>query len=295
MILDARRFFRSVVAPRTGRDGRSRRGSGDDRLRRQNAIGPALALYARVLAARWPVLLALAVGYAFVMAAAAMAWKAIPVSPAWMEIGLRAAKLLADAAVWGFIGAVLAQLTLATADRRPVEPTGVVAACASAFPIIAVTVLVMDVTSLPLTLRRIHLMTSGQLATQADPLAALTVPFAILDIVAFWLLAMAIPVRIDRELPVLETLKVSARLASRRWRTMLLIFFVTAILFMAMLLVTALARWPGDANAPAGGTDRYLVDASHRLIYFGWALFWPVLYVTFRDQEDAGAVAQTFD
>lgn len=264
-------------------------------MRRPNAIGPALALYARVLAARWPMLMALAIGYGVVMAAAGMVWKAIPVSPAWLEICLRAAKLLADAAIWGFVGAVLAHLTLATADRRPIELTGVVAACASAFPIIALTVLVMDVTSLPLTIWRIHGITSGQLATQAAPLAALSLPFAILDIVAFWILALAIPVRIDRELPVLGTLKVSARLASRRWRTMLLIFSVTAIVYVAMLLVTALASWTGDANGPVGGTYRYLLDVPRYIIQLAWALIWPVLYVTFRDQEGLGAVADAFD
>lgn len=264
-----------------------------------SAIGPALRLYGRVLKAHWPALLALTVAYPLVNWGAGQAWKALPVATGWVEIGLNGAQILVWAMAWGLMGAMLAQLTLATTDRRPADPGAILRACASALPMIAVMVLITDVTSLPLSLWRSHMAASGQVGGQAGLLGALTLAFAVLDAVAFWLLAMAVPARLDQELSLMETMKTSARLSRQRWRTMLLVFAlagVGVVVMMMVLVVPVVAGGvPADGKPPPWTTDTYLWKAPIQVLSVAWMLLWPVLYVTFRDQEGTGGLAGTFD
>ncbi|MDB5468506.1 MAG: hypothetical protein JWR84_66 [Caulobacter sp.] len=263
------------------------------------ALRPTLRIYGRVLKAHWPALLALTFAYPLVNWGAGLAWKALPVASGWLEIGLNGAQILAWAMAWGLMGAVLTQLTLATTDRRPADPGALLRACASALPVIAVMVLITDVTSLPLSLWRTHLAASGQMAGQAALLSILTLPFAVLDAVAFWLLALAVSVRLDQDLSLVEAMKASARLSRRRWRSMLLVVFLTGlgiVVMMTVLVIAAFARGiPADGKPPAWMTDSYLWRAPIQVLSVAWLLFWPALYVTFRDQEGAGGVAGTFE
>ncbi len=263
-----------------------------------NAIGPALRVYGRVLKQHWPMLLALTVAYPLVSWGASLAWKAWPVATGWVEIGLRGLQMLVWAMAWALMGAVLAQLTLATTDRRPADPGALLRACASALPVIAVVVLLTDATSLPLSLWRSQVTASGQL-TQAGQLALLSVPFGILDLVVLWFLAMAVPIRLDRDLSLLGSLRASARFGRRRWRTLFMVFLVAGlgILALSTLLaaVSLAGRDPADGPASSLMNDSYLWRIPGQVLSMAWILFWPTLYVVFRDQEGTGVVAETFD
>jgi hypothetical protein len=263
-----------------------------------NAIGPALRVYGRVLKQHWPMLLALTVAYPLVSWGASLAWKALPVATGWVEIGLRGLQMLVWAMAWGLMGAVLAQLTLATTDRRPADPGALLRACASALPVVVVLVLLTDASSLPLSLWRTQIAASGQV-TQAGLLVLLSLPFAILDVVVIWFLAMAVPFRLDRDLSLLGSLKASARLGRRRWRTIVMVFLVAGLGVLALsALLAALSltgRDPADGQAPSWMTDNYLWRIPGQVLSMAWILFWPSLYVVFRDQEGTGVVAETFD
>lgn len=261
------------------------------------AIGPALRVYGQVVKAHWPALLALTIAYPLLNWGASLAWKAMPVATGWVEIGLNGCQILIWAMAWGLMGAFLTQLTLATADGRPADPGSLLRACASALPVVAVMVLISDVTSLPLSLWRTHLATSGQIGEAASWVGLLSLPFAILDTVAFWLLAMAVPVRLDQELPLSATMKASAGYGRRRWKTMLLLLFLTGAGAMAIgvaVMVPLAEGVRGDGKPPSWMTDTYLWQAPIQVLSVAWMLFWPALYVAFRDQEGTGAVAETF-
>ncbi|MDO9335585.1 MAG: hypothetical protein Q7T61_04235 [Caulobacter sp.] len=265
-----------------------------------SAIGPALRLYGRVVKTHWPVLLALTVAFPLMNWGASLAWKALPVAPGWAEIVMKGVSILAWGMAWGLIGAVLAQLTLATADRRPADLGVILRACASALPVVALMVLITDATSLPLSLWRSHLATSGQIqnADLVGLLGVLTLPFAVLDAMAFWLLAMAVPIRLDRDLSLTETVKESARLGRKRWRTILLMSFVAGLALVVVGVVVALigiaAATVLAAKPPAPAADSYLWKAPLQALSMLWLLFWPALYVVFRDQDEDGGVAATF-
>lgn len=263
-----------------------------------NAIGPALGLYGRVLKTHWPVLLALTIAYPLINWGSSLAWKAMPVATGWVEIGLNGAQILIWAMAWGLMGAFLAQLTLATSDGRPAGGGALLRACASAIPMVAVMVLITDVSSLPLSLWRTHLSTSGDLGGAVALAGSLSLPFAILDAVAFWLLAMAVPIRLDQELSLLATMKASAGYGRRRWRTMLLVFVLTGVglvaIALAIMIPVFAAGVPTDGKPPSWVTDSYLWQVPVQVLSVAWMQFWPALYVTFRDQEGTGAVADTF-
>ena len=267
-------------------------------MKHPNAIGPAFRVYGRVLKQHWPMLLALTVAYPLVSWGASLAWKAWPVATGWVEIGLKGLQMLVWAMAWGLMGAVVAQLTLATTDRRPSDPAALLRACASAVPVVAVIVLLTDASSLPLSLWRTHLAQTGAVGEQTNLLLVLTLPFAILDAVTYWLLALAISARLDQDLPLIATMKASARLTRKRWRTMLLLFILTGVglMIMVMALLVAMFRGgvPTDGNPPAWIADSYLWKAPFQALSMAWILFWPALYVVFRDQEGTGAVADTF-
>lgn len=267
-------------------------------MKHPNAIGPALRVYGRVLKQHWPMLLALTVAYPLVSWGASLAWKAWPVATGWVEIGLRGLQMLVWAMAWGLMGAVLAQLTLATTDRRPSDPGALLRACASALPVIAVFVVLTDVTSLPLSLWRSQIAATGQV-TQGGLLVLLSLAFGILDLVVLWLLAMAVPIRLDRDLSILGSLRASARLGRRRWRTILLVLLVAGlgIVALSFLLVaqSIASGGPADGKAPSWMTDSYLWRFPGQALSMAWILFWPTLYVVFRDQEGTGVVAETFD
>ena len=267
-------------------------------MKHPNAIGPALRVYGRVLKQHWPMLLTLTVAYPLVSWGASLAWKAWPVATGWVEIGLRGLQMLVWAMAWGLMGAVLAQLTLATTDRRPSDPGALLRACASALPVIAVFVVLTDVTSLPLSLWRSQIAATGQV-TQGGLLVLLSLAFGILDLVVLWLLAMAVPIRLDRDLSILGSLKASARLGRQRWRTILLVLLVAGlgIVALSFLLVaqSIASGGPADSKAPSWMTDSYLWRFPGQALSMAWILFWPTLYVVFRDQEGTGVVAETFD
>lgn len=262
-----------------------------------SAIGPALRLYGRVLKTHWPVLLALTAAYPLVNWGSILAWKALPVAAGWMETGLNGVKILSWAVAWGLMGAVLAHLTLATVDRRPTDPGALLRACANALPVIAVMVLITDVTSLPLSLWRAHVVATDQVA-MAGLVGALSLPFAVLDAVAFWLLAFAVPARLEQDLSLVAALKTSARLSRQRWRSMLLVFLLTGLAVVAMMLVLVVPVVAGGVSAgetpSALQGDAYLWQAPIQVLSVAWMLLWPALYVTFRDQEGTGGVAETF-
>lgn len=269
------------------------------RARPPSAIGPALRVYGRVLKAHWAILLALTVAYPLISWGASLTWKALPVATGWAETGLQGLQMLVWAMAWGLMGAVLTQLTLATTDRRPADPGALLRACASALPVVAVFVLLTDVTSLPLSLWRSHIAQTGQATTQAGLVGLLTLPFAILDATVVWLMALAVPVRVDRELSLLDTLKVSARFSRRRWRTMLLVFgvagFGLAAISLYVVAQVVAKGLPTDGRPPSWMTDGYLWRLPTQVLSMAWILFWPALYVAFRDQDGAGGVAETFD
>ena len=263
-----------------------------------NAIGPALRVYGQVVKAHWPALLVLTIAYPLINWGASVAWKAMPVATGWVEIGLNGAQILIWAVAWGLMGAFLAQLTLATVNGRPADPGSLLRACANALPMVAVMVLISDVTSLPLSLWRTHLTATGQVGEAAWLASMLTLPFAILDAVAIWLLAMAVPVRLDQELSLLETMKASAGYGRRRWKTMLLVLILTVVAVSILMLAVLIAAFPdnvaNDGTPPAWMADTYLWQAPIQVLSVAWMLFWPALYVAFRDQEGTGAVAETF-
>lgn len=262
------------------------------------AIRPTLVLYGRVVKTHWPVLLALTIAYPLINGGATLAWKAMPLASGWVETGLHGGGILIWAVAWGLMGAVLTQLTLATTDRRPADPGTLMRACASALPMVAVMVLIMDVSSLPLSLWRNHVTSTGDVGA-ADLAGLLSLPFAIIDAVAFWLLTMAVPVRLDQELSLIETMKASAGFGRRRWKTMLLVFFLTGVgvsVMMTVVLISMFANGaPADGEPPTWVSDIYLWQAPIQVLSVAWMLFWPALYVTFRDQEGDGRVAETFD
>lgn len=262
-----------------------------------NAIGPAMGVYSRVVRAHWPRLLALTIAYPLLNWGASLGWKALPVATGWMEIGLNGAQILVWAMAWGLMGAVLTQLTLATTDGRSADPGALLRACAGALPVVALMVLITDVTSLPLSLWRAHMVASGELR-DAGLASLLSVPFAVLDAAAFWLLAMAVPVRLDQELPLIETVKASARLARRRWRTMLLVFGLAGVgllvFGLAIVVLGLVAGAPADGKPPVWMKDTYVLQAPFQVLSMVWLLFWPALYVTFRNQDGTAGVAETF-
>jgi hypothetical protein len=268
-------------------------------MKHPNAIGPALRVYGRVLKQHWPMLLALTVAYPLVSWGASLAWKAWPVATGWVEIGLRGLQMLVWAMAWGLMGALLAQLTLATTDRRPSDPAALLRACASAVPVVAVIVLIIDASSLPLSLWRTHLAQTGAVGEQINLLMVLTLPFALLDAVAYWLLALAISARLDQDLSLIAAMKASARLTRKRWRTMLLVFVLTGVGVMIMMMALLTGAFsggvPADGQAPSWMTDNYLWRIPGQVLSMAWILFWPSLYVVFRDQEGTGVVAETFD
>lgn len=262
------------------------------------AIGPALRILGRVVRANWPVLLGLTLAYPLINWGAGLVWKAMPGATGWVATGLHGGQILLWAMAWGLLGAFLTQLTLATVDGRPSGPGALLRACASALPVVAVIVLITDVTSLPLSLWRTHLATSGQIGEAANWVGLLSLPFAILDTVAFWLLAMAVPVRLDQELPLAATMKASAGYGRRRWRTMLLLFFLigagSLVIGIAAATSAIASGLPTDGKPPSWMTDSYLWQVPLQVLSMTWMLFWPALYVTFRDQEGTDAVAETF-
>lgn len=268
------------------------------------AIGPALRLYGRVLKAHWPMLLALTVAYPLVNWGATLAWKALPVATGWVEIGLNGLQIVVWAMAWGLMGAVLAHLTLATGDRRATDPGALLRACASALPVVCLFVLAADVTSLPLSLWKTHLVATDRLKDHIDLVGWLGLPFAALDAAIFWFFVMAVPIRLDRDLSLIETLKASARLGRRRWRTMLLVFALAGVglvLIGLLFIVIGIAQVevtqaePANATPPGWAKDTYLWQIPFQMLSMVWMLFWPVLYVVFRDQEGAGEVVETFD
>jgi hypothetical protein len=262
-----------------------------------NAIGPALRTYGRVLKERWPVLLALTVLLPLVNWGTRLAWTVVPPATGWIETGIHGVQVIGWSLAWGLIGAALVELTLATVDRRRVSPGSLLRACGSALPIVALFVLATDVTSLPLTLWRTE-GTPEEILSRSGLMIPLSLLSAVFDAVVLWLMVMAVPVRLDREAALVEALKESARLSRRRWRTILLVFVVTGAAVLATsvswaVLVGPSLRTGGEKAALA--SDSYLWAAVGQAFSMAWMLFWPALYVAFRDQEGAGGLAETFD
>ena len=258
------------------------------------AIGPAFGVFGRIVRDQWPLLAGMIITYGLARFGLNLAWQTIPVAPAGAELALKAIAILAAGGLSVLLGTLFTVVTLAVADGRRLVPGEMLAACGRALPVLTISVLLQYGPSIPATLWREAVVRSDGVSMGTAVLLVSLVGIC-LTLVVGWLVGMAVPIRLDRHLSVWGSLKASADLGRRRWRTVLGVLLLTGLIsFIVGVLLTlrfTLAT-PENGHCPDWLTDKELWALPVRAVTILVLLYWSALYAALRDPD---GVAGTFD
>ncbi|MDB5468507.1 MAG: hypothetical protein JWR84_67 [Caulobacter sp.] len=266
----------------------------DRAVKYPNAIAPAFGVFGRTVRDQWPLLAVIIIAYCLARFGLNLGWQAIPVAPAGAEAALKALAILAGGALSVLLGVLFTVVTLAVADRRRLVPGEMLAACGWALPVAAISVLLQYGPSIPTTLWREQVVRSDGLS-MATAILLVSLVGIFLTLVVGWLVGMAVPIRLDRRLSVWGSLKASADLGRRRWRTVLGALLLTGLIsFVVGLLLTFrfMLATPENGRYPDWLTDKELWALPVRAVTILVLLYWSALYAALRDPD---GVAATFD
>lgn len=253
------------------------------------AFKPAFGVFGRTVRRHWPVLLGITAAYGLAQWGLKLAWIAFPVAPLELVITLKVLFVLAWGASNVLLVALFTQVAMAVADERPLVAAEILGNCASAMPVLAISVLLQYAAALA-----IAVWNAAAPQSQGNLILA-NIAGGFLNLVAALFVGLAVPIHVDRRLAVWPTLKASAALGRRRWRPVLgvlLLPFMVGAVFGAVSTVLFKIVDRAAGPFPDWVTDNQLWALPARVGDIAGLLLLASLYVVVREQAD---VAETFD
>jgi hypothetical protein len=257
------------------------------------AVGPAFGVFGRTVRRHWPLILGLTVIYLLAQLGLRLSWLAIPAAPGALAITLKALSILAGGALTALLVALFTLVALAANDQRPLVFGELLTKSASAFPALAVSVLLHNGLSVFTTLWRETAITgTGDVPRIGLAVLMVSLAGALWALIAEWLVGMAVPIRVDRGHALWPTLRASVELAVRRWRPVGGFLLITYLAGFAVAFVLTLRFFWFTPENGQWMAPKELWDLPGRVIGVAALLYWSALYVVLREQD---SVAETFD